>query len=357
MTEGNPGQQTQAASPNEKTEPTSKSGELIVVGCGIKGLAQMTLEAKGWIEQADVVYFLVAEPLTNIWLRKTRPDAINLHSCYAGDKPRVDSYEEMCSLMLNSVKENKVVCAVFYGHPGVFSYPPHLAISRARAQGYRAQMLAGVSAEDCLYADLGIDPASYSCQQFEATELLARERLPSKDAHVIIWQIGQVCDSGFDPAGKFTNGRIDILEKHLREVYGPDYDCYLYLGTTIPGTRSSLKKLKISELSAQTLHPVATLYIPPTNRPAAQEIVAKLGLNKKPKAYMNKELPTPNLDSGLYSPLYEFAVHPRAQIESEEDLNAFLSRLNVQLEPDEIEALRSRNVDWLYGRLYPKGSF
>src|SRR3546814_12671609 len=35
---------------------------------------------------------------------------------------------------------------------------PHKAIAQARAEGLEAHMEAGVSAEDCLYADLGIDP-------------------------------------------------------------------------------------------------------------------------------------------------------------------------------------------------------
>ena len=33
------------------------------------------------------------------------------------------------------------VCAVFYGHPGVFVYPSHEAIRRARAEGFAARML------------------------------------------------------------------------------------------------------------------------------------------------------------------------------------------------------------------------
>jgi hypothetical protein len=37
-------------------------------------------------------------------------------------------------------------------------------------------MLPGISAEDCLFADLGIDPGIYGCQSYEATDFLANGR-------------------------------------------------------------------------------------------------------------------------------------------------------------------------------------
>ena len=66
----------------------------------------------------------------------------------------------MAEAILEPVRAGKRVCAAFYGHPGVFVLPSHDAISRARAEGFEATMLPGVSAEDCLVADLGVDPAA-----------------------------------------------------------------------------------------------------------------------------------------------------------------------------------------------------
>ena len=56
--------------------------------------------------------------------------------------------------------------------PGVFARVPHKAIAQARAEGFEAHMEAGVSAEDCLYADLGIDPGEVGCQQYEASQFM-----------------------------------------------------------------------------------------------------------------------------------------------------------------------------------------
>ena len=64
---------------------------------------------------------------------------------------------------------------MFYGHPGIFAWSPHKVIKVARAEGYQAHMEPGISAEDCLYADLGIDPGRCGCQHYEASQLLFYE--------------------------------------------------------------------------------------------------------------------------------------------------------------------------------------
>jgi hypothetical protein len=42
--------------------------------------------------------------------------------------------------------------------------------TRSSTDGFDAVMLPGISAEDCLFADLGIDPGMIGCQSFEATD-------------------------------------------------------------------------------------------------------------------------------------------------------------------------------------------
>jgi Tetrapyrrole (Corrin/Porphyrin) Methylases len=78
----------------------------------------------------------------------------------------------MVNRIIKYVKRDLRVCAVFYGHPGVFCTPSHESIRIARKLGYRATMLPAISAEDCLFADLGVDPGKHGCQSFEATDFL-----------------------------------------------------------------------------------------------------------------------------------------------------------------------------------------
>jgi uncharacterized protein YabN with tetrapyrrole methylase and pyrophosphatase domain len=100
--------------------------------------------------------------------------------------------------MLRSVRAGLKVIGVFYGHPGVFVTPSHRAIAIARNEGYSAQMLPGISAEDCLFADLLIDPSNPGTQTLEATDMLIRERPLQTSGHVIIYQVGCIGNLGFN---------------------------------------------------------------------------------------------------------------------------------------------------------------
>jgi precorrin-3B methylase len=67
------------------------SAALTVVGTGIRAIQQMTREAEAAIRAADALLFLVAEPLTERWLRGIHPHARSLGEFYEQSKPRATS--------------------------------------------------------------------------------------------------------------------------------------------------------------------------------------------------------------------------------------------------------------------------
>src|SRR5262245_31948317 len=131
------------------------TGSLTIVGTGIR-LSQLSTEARACIEAADKLLFLACDAVTCSWLTQVNPGAESLHVHYGPGKPRGTSYAEMVERILAFVREGLKVCVALYGHPGVFAYPGHEAVRRARSEGYAARMVPGISAEDCLFADLGI---------------------------------------------------------------------------------------------------------------------------------------------------------------------------------------------------------
>ena len=122
---------------------------------------------------------VVADPRRRDLARVAEPERALAHVLYRAGVPRRRIYEEMAEEILDAVREGKRVCAVFYGHPGVYVQPSHEAVRRAREEGFEARMLPAVSAEDCLVADLGVDPGEQGWQSWEATELPPL-RLPSR---------------------------------------------------------------------------------------------------------------------------------------------------------------------------------
>src|SRR5262245_7548477 len=107
---------------------------------------QVTAETQLLLQKAEKLFCLV-DPLTEAWLRTINPSTETLKTSYKTGTPRVASYDDMVERMLEPARHGLKVCAIFYGHPGVFATPTHEAIRRAAIEGIEAEMLPAISAE------------------------------------------------------------------------------------------------------------------------------------------------------------------------------------------------------------------
>jgi len=243
------------------TNPPDVRGSLSVVGTGLQ-IGQTTIEARGLIEDADKVFYLVADPLTARWIQRLNASAESLYDAYAVGKPRVDSYAEMVARILAPVRSGSRVCAVFYGHPGVFALPSHEAVYRAREEGFAARMLPGVSAEDCLFADLGLDPGNGGLQSFEATEFLLYRRTFDPCVPLVLWQISVVGEFGYRTDQAADRGGLHVLIDELVHHYGPDHEVVIYEAATLPVCGPSIEVVRLADVPTSAVSAVATLFVP-----------------------------------------------------------------------------------------------
>src|SRR5690606_4712385 len=167
---------------------TSSSDLLVVVGSGIEFGRHVSERCLSEIREAQVV-FCLTDPFALAMIRSMRPDAVNLGTHYAVGKDRRETYREIDAAIMAQVRAGKRVCAVFYGHPGVFADVPHVVVRKAREAGIPARMEPGISAEACLYADLGIDPGRRGVQSMEATHFMVYDRVPDTAGLVLLWQV------------------------------------------------------------------------------------------------------------------------------------------------------------------------
>lgn len=245
---------------------TSK-GSLACVGVGMMLGAHLAPRSRACIEQADAVFALVSDPIVELWLQELRPDLRSLQSYYgdgsAAGKPRRDSYREMVEAMLAEVRLGRRVCGVFYGHPGVFAVVPHRAVAQAREEGYAAVMEPGISAEDCLYADLGIDPGTFGCQHFEAGQFLCYQRRADLSAYLVLWQAGIVGDRS---TRRFATDRAyrGLLREALQDAgYPPSHEVIAYEAATLPIGEPRVERSLLSALGDIDLRLQTTLVLPP----------------------------------------------------------------------------------------------
>jgi uncharacterized protein YabN with tetrapyrrole methylase and pyrophosphatase domain len=255
------------ATPTMGVGAGSLPGSLVVVGTGIRSVGQLTIEAIARIKYADRVFYLVAEPVAQETIRTLNPAGCrSLAGLYREGKPRRETYREMVDEILASVRSGARTCAVFYGHPGVFVDPAHAAIRQARAEGFQAEMLPGVSAEDCLFADLGIDPATAGCQSYEATDFLVNHRQIDSTSHVVLWQVGVLGDRTFSLTVRESTP-LGLLRERLARTYPRSHQICAYEAAVLPCCAPSIRWLALDALDQTSLSIVSTLYIPPSAPP------------------------------------------------------------------------------------------
>lgn len=249
-------------------------GSIACVGIGMTLGSHLTPLARSHIQQADVVFAAVSDNIVEMWLERMHPDVRSLQSYYGEGKPRIDTYREWVEVMMSEVRAGKRVCGVFYGHPGIFAWSPHKVLEVARAEGYEARMEPGISAEDCLYADLGIDPGTFGCQHVEASQLLFYERSIDTTGHLVVWQIGMLGNRSVANADQGSAYR-GLLVELLMQEYPGEHGVILYRCATLPIEHPHIRHLRLRELPLADIQQEETLVIPPARPLRRNELLRR----------------------------------------------------------------------------------
>jgi hypothetical protein len=239
------------------------SGSLTVVGTGLLVAGHVTQESLSFIENAEELLYIVSEQVTARWLESVNPAAQALTDSYQVGRPRSETYEEIVERILAPVREGKRVVVAFYGHPGVFCRPGHVSVKRARAEGFPAQMLPGVSAEDCLIADLGMDPGTRGIQAFEATDFLIRHRSFDSRSMLVLWQIGGIGVADYREGELWNREGLAVLSRALQKHYPSNHEVIVYESAVLPVSKHLEMRMPIDSLATARATTRSTLVIPP----------------------------------------------------------------------------------------------
>ena len=256
-------------------------GSLVCVGTGLQLAGQISILSQSYIEHADAVFSLLPDGFSQSWIEGLNDNVINLQQFYAQNgeiKSRRDTYQLMVNEILTAVRAGKKTVCALYGHPGVFACVSHMAIKQARAEGFTAQMEPGISAEACLWADLGIDPGSSGHQSFEASQFMFYQHTPDPTTHLLLWQIAL---AGEHTLTQFhTNAdRLQVLVEQLGQWYPVEHQVVIYEAANLPILPPRIEYIPLSALPAASLSPKTTLLIPPAKSLEYNfEILAKLGI-------------------------------------------------------------------------------
>ncbi len=237
-------------------------GRLTIVGTGIQCGPQTTAEARHALQTAGKVFYLVANVVAARWIHHLNPAAESLADCYRSGEPRRRAYQEMEDRVLDAVRGGLQVCVAFYGHPGIFVRPSHGMLRRAAEEGIPARLCPGVSAEDCLFVDLDVDPAANGCQSFEATDFLLHRRRCDPRSALILWQVGGIGHQ-IVPQGKYDLAGLQLLTEELLRLYPEQHELVIYEAAELPLGGPRIDRVSLAGLPAARATTRSTLYVPP----------------------------------------------------------------------------------------------
>ena len=252
-----------------------RKGSLVLVGTGHRFAGQVTLEALACIQKSDKLLY-ACDVVTAKWLKTLNPTAESIEDCYAEGKDRQLIYNEMVERILAPVRRGLNVCAAFYGHPGVIVTSGHESIRRARKEGHRAQMFPGISAEDCLIADLGFDPQD-GFQSYEATDFLLRKRRFDTSAALLLWQIAAIgVETYMENPGNWNPKGLKLLTETLLKSYPPQHRVIVYECVRYPMCPPAIQKITLKRLPKARISPESTLFVPPLSKPRIDRRLLRL---------------------------------------------------------------------------------
>ena len=280
-----------------------KRGQLVVVGAGIKAIAQLTIEVIAHIKEADIVFYNPTSSVMSAMLKKLNRNCFNLRRFYGEGKYRQITYIQMADALLREVQNGKKVVAVFHGHPNFFVSAARRAVWQAKAQGLATRILPGVSSLDNLLADLMVDPGSLGMQIVKADRFLKGRTQLSVDEHVVIIQPGAVGDPKFSFTG-FKNTKVREMLEKIGATYGDDHEIVIYRAAAIPGQTCKVKVETVGHILNNVV-PLflagASIYIPPKHISYTETLELQCSTPSLPKAALGQ---------AIYTPSLEMAPHP-----------------------------------------------
>ena len=333
-------------------------GKLAMVGTGITAISQMTLEAVAYIRQADIVFYHATSGPAATHIRTLNPHAVDLYEYYGEGKKRRITYVEMAELMLREVRRGLTVVGVFHGHPGYFVSPARRALAIAQMEGHETVMLPGVSATDCLFADLRVDPGIFGCQILMANRALRDGAVIATEGHVVFLQIAAVGDAGFSFSGYRNNVLPEFFER-LMALYGEEQESVYYMASIFPGMEPEIVTRRLVEYrDAEARDSIGSgiLYLPPRGITVGSLAEAQSFTGGEPygkferdvvnaldRHEMPREFRSRRASEALFAAMNEIATDSRARDEYVKSPDAFVKRF-PGLSAAERWALECRSV-------------
>lgn len=235
--------------------------KLVIAGTGIKTVAHITEETKGYIQACDKVVYLINEPAMQKYISNLAKSSENLDELYFSSTMRSESYKKISEKVIQDLEVVNSVCLVLYGHPSFFAIPGLLAASKIELDNIETIICPAVSSLDCLLVDLKLDPGNGGLQILDATEFLLYNKPLLPSTNVLLYQVAMVGNTGL-PNNPVNKEAFAYLKDKLISLYSKDKIIYLYEAALYPRKFPVVLEISLGDFSIQNMTTLTTVYIP-----------------------------------------------------------------------------------------------
>ncbi len=252
--------------------------DIYIVGLGVLNVDQITRETERVLRESNEVLYVDTGVATRAYLEGLCPRVTSLfETSYEEDAHRLSAYHHMAARVVDAAMDHPPVTFAMHGHPTVGAYAPFLIRDMAGLLNLDVLVLPGVSAMDCLFAELMVDPCVGGLQMVEATDLLLRRRPLQPDVPALIWQIGCV-ETSLHTARISKPERFERLRAHLLRFYPAEHQATAVYSTPHPLMPSTIHRFALADLGAHAhlLHAGFTLFLPAVHeRPIEDQVLLR----------------------------------------------------------------------------------
>ena len=139
------------------------------------------------------------------------------------------------------------VCLAFHGRSALSTEVSRQALEQSRVDGFAAAVVPGVSALDCLFADLGLGLLSSGCRIY-GTEAFVERGRPDLSSALVLYLS--------------DDSPLSELLALLRPAYGEEQKAVLYEPARYAVLEPVVRRCSIGDIGEADLAQVSILYIP-----------------------------------------------------------------------------------------------
>lgn len=250
------------------------AADVYLVGLGLFGMCQVTLETLQVLEQSRTIFHLTAR---HSQLSAINPNTQDLGWLYSRPGRDTDIYAELARYVVNAAKEASPVVLALDGNPMFFSDISWNIAAIGKIEGLRVEALPAVSCIDVLPMQLGFEAGDLGLQIFEARQLVLYDLSLNPYLSTLVLQVGDFGEASLLRPAKKKRGVFAPLVLHLCKFFPPGHPAIFIESATSSDARGVVFSTEVGLIEdyREEINSGATLYLPRLGIPTIDEAFRK----------------------------------------------------------------------------------